>query len=61
MYFRYGLKISLENFESSRAFEKYGANFSEIDIEIWLVQRNHPNAPSTTEVKNFGSVFSNSI
>ncbi len=55
----YGLKKSLlENFESSRAFENYGANFSEIDIEIWLVQRNHPNAPSTTEVKKFWfSVF----
>ena len=50
----YGLNKKLEqSFDESRAEEKFGANFDKVDIEIWLIQRNHPNAPTSGEVKKF--------
>ena len=50
----YGLNKKLgKALTKVRAEEKFGANFDKVDIEIWLIQRNHPNAPTSGEVKKF--------
>ena len=44
----------LDTFEKSRSIEKFGNDFRDIDIEIWLVKRNKEFV-TTQEVKQFWS------